>query len=135
MCAYRDLHQACRSNTLWVFKQMAHQNTNRNVLVTMQLSNSPSAHSVLNFRASESATVTYMMPQCTRTHSRHVSPGLIMENGADFAEFKEAFDLFDKDGDGCITTKELGVVMRSLGQNPTEPELMDMINEVDVDGE
>ena len=52
-----------------------------------------------------------------------------------FSEFKEAFDLFDKDGDGCITTKELGVVMRSLGQNPTEPELMDMINEVDVDGE
>ena len=26
-------------------------------------------------------------------------------------------------------------VIRSLGQNPTEPELMDMINEVDVDGE
>ena len=36
------------------------------------------------------------------------------------AEFKEAFSLFDKDGDGTITTKELGTVMRSLGQNPTE---------------
>jgi calmodulin len=24
------------------------------------------------------------------------------------AEFKEAFSLFDKDGDGTITTKELG---------------------------
>ena len=44
------------------------------------------------------------------------------------AEFKEAFSLFDKDGDGTITTKELGTVMRSLGQNPTEAELQDMIN-------
>merc|ERR1711894_66450 len=50
------------------------------------------------------------------------------------AEFKEAFSLFDKDGDGTITTKELGTVMRSLGQNPTEQELQDMINEVDADG-
>lgn len=50
------------------------------------------------------------------------------------AEFKEAFSLFDKDGDGTITTKELGTVMRSLGQNPTEAELSDMVNEVDADG-
>ncbi|KAJ7040704.1 putative calmodulin [Mycena alexandri] len=45
------------------------------------------------------------------------------------SEFKEAFSLFDKDGDGTITTLELGTVMRSLGQNPTEGELQDMINE------
>ncbi|KAH9249646.1 calmodulin [Batrachochytrium salamandrivorans] len=50
------------------------------------------------------------------------------------AEFKEAFSLFDKDGDGTITTKELGTVMRSLGQNPTEAELQNMITEVDQNG-
>lgn len=50
------------------------------------------------------------------------------------AEFKEAFSLFDKNGDGYISSKELGIVMRSLGQNPTEAELQDMINEVDYDG-
>ena len=30
--------------------------------------------------------------------------------------------------------KELSTVMRSLGQNPTDAEVQDMINEVDVDG-
>lgn len=55
-------------------------------------------------------------------------------NEEQITEFKEAFALFDKDGDGSITTKELGTVLRSLGQNPTESELRDMINEVDADG-
>ncbi|XP_004712675.1 calmodulin-like protein 3 [Echinops telfairi] len=50
------------------------------------------------------------------------------------AEFKEAFSLFDKDGDGSITTRELGTVMRSLGQNPTEAELQGMVREIDADG-
>ena len=30
--------------------------------------------------------------------------------------------------------KELSTVMRSLGQNPTDAEVQDIINEVDVDG-
>ncbi|XP_071081348.1 uncharacterized protein [Haliotis cracherodii] len=47
------------------------------------------------------------------------------------AEMREAFGLFDKNGDGMITTAELGAVIRSLGQNPTEGELQDMIAEVD----
>lgn len=48
-------------------------------------------------------------------------------------EFKEAFQIFDKDGDGSITTNELGNVMRAFGQNPSEEEINLMIKEVDKD--
>lgn len=50
------------------------------------------------------------------------------------AEIREAFNVFDKNGDGIVSCKELGTVMRSLGQNPTDAEVQDMINEVDADG-
>jgi len=51
------------------------------------------------------------------------------------AEYEEAFKLFDRNGDDNITSSELGTVMRSLGLNPTDPELQDMIDEVDIDGD
>ncbi|KAJ2820395.1 hypothetical protein FBU31_005240, partial [Coemansia sp. 'formosensis'] len=49
-------------------------------------------------------------------------------------EYEEAFALFDKDGDGTITAVELGAVLKSAGQNPSDAELQDMINEMDADG-
>jgi calmodulin len=49
-------------------------------------------------------------------------------------EYWEAFRLFDKNGDEKISAGELGIVMRSLRQNPTEKELDDMIHDADVDG-
>lgn len=52
-----------------------------------------------------------------------------------FAEFKAAFDMFDADGGGDISVKELGTVMRMLGQTPTKEELDAIIEEVDEDGE
>ncbi|MEU4843866.1 EF-hand domain-containing protein [Streptomyces gilvosporeus] len=48
-------------------------------------------------------------------------------------EYKVAFSLYDKNNDGNVTANELGAAMRSVGQNPTEAELQDMINEVDKD--
>ena len=47
------------------------------------------------------------------------------------AELKEAFALFDKNGSGVIMAKDLGTVMRSLGYNPTEAELQEIINKGD----
>lgn len=51
-----------------------------------------------------------------------------------FAELREAFELFDKDGDGSITSAELLTVMNSLRQQATEEEIREMIEQVDIDG-
>ena len=50
------------------------------------------------------------------------------------AEFKLAFSVFDKDGSGTITTGELADVLKQMGQNLTDEDLEEMINEVDEDG-
>ena len=56
----------------------------------------------------------------------------------ELAAFKEAFDMFDRNGDGSISTKvdfvhlmeaksfsqELHAAMRRAGQNPTEAEVI-----------
>ncbi len=59
-----------------------------------------------------------------------------MEEISDFKlkEYREAFENFDKDHNGTISFKELGSMMKSLGQNPTEQELREIISEVDLDG-
>lgn len=51
------------------------------------------------------------------------------------AEYKEAFSLFDKSGTGVISSRELGNLMKSLGQTPTEAELRDLVNEIDINGD
>jgi len=47
---------------------------------------------------------------------------------------EEAFRLFDKDGDGNITSTELQSVMESLGQPVHIRQAFDMIMSVDKDG-
>merc|ERR1711953_1016985 len=52
----------------------------------------------------------------------------------DEEDCKEAFKLYDKDDSGVIPKDELTALLRTMGQNPTDSEVNDMINEVDVDG-
>lgn len=37
--------------------------------------------------------------------------------------FKEAFEIFDLKGDGQISTEHTGLIVRAVGQNPTEAEV------------
>ena len=39
---------------------------------------------------------------------------------ADMADFEEAFELFDKDGDGTISTTELKNLLRCFGKKATD---------------
>ena len=60
------------------------------------------------------------------------------ENQTNFNEeqinqFQEAFSLFDKSGVGSIPTKELGAIMRALGSNPTEFQLVEINKEYNFD--
>ena len=47
-------------------------------------------------------------------------------------DLQDIFDQFDKDKDGKISGKELSNAMVSMGQNPTEEEINEMVREVDL---
>ena len=51
-----------------------------------------------------------------------------------FSALRAAFNEFDKDRDGYITSTELLAVMTSLRQNVTRGEIHQMIRHVDIDG-
>jgi calmodulin len=50
-------------------------------------------------------------------------------------ELKEAFKVFDKDGDGSISAAELRHVMMNLGEKMSDEEVTEMIREADLNGD
>ena len=50
-------------------------------------------------------------------------------------EYRDAFALFDKRGDGKIDSDQIGDVLRALNLNPTETEVKKIVQEVDPNGE
>eukprot|EP00933_Yihiella_yeosuensis_P013175 TRINITY_DN12332_c4_g1_i1.p1 TRINITY_DN12332_c4_g1~~TRINITY_DN12332_c4_g1_i1.p1 ORF type:complete len:149 (+),score=40.56 TRINITY_DN12332_c4_g1_i1:90-536(+) len=49
------------------------------------------------------------------------------------AEFNEIFALFDENKDGKLSLDELGALMVTLGLNPTDQELENMLDEANAD--
>ncbi|KAI0275835.1 putative calmodulin [Russula aff. rugulosa BPL654] len=50
-------------------------------------------------------------------------------------EMKEAFNGFDKDGNGFVSVAELRLVMTSIGERLTGEEVEEMLREADIDGD
>lgn len=51
-----------------------------------------------------------------------------------FSDITATFNWFDKNGDGKIDVKEMGIALRLEGQNPTEKEIQDMVDAIDLNG-
>ena len=43
--------------------------------------------------------------------------------GDQIAMFQDTFNKFDTDADGAVNCKEVGLIMRAVGQNPSEAEI------------
>ena len=50
-------------------------------------------------------------------------------------DIKEAFALHDKRGNGTIASTSLGDVLRALGQNPTQKQVQDLVNNAPQESE
>ena len=51
------------------------------------------------------------------------------------AQYKDAFNQLDVDGNGVINVEELGTAMKSIGKDTSEENLQTMITLVDKDGD
>ncbi|KHN88588.1 Calmodulin [Toxocara canis] len=98
-----------------------------------------SVNNVLNIRTSiqylvHQNAIPFSEPTRTMETGEHSSTTYEQIESDRLAQIRDAFSVFDRDGDGRITVDELGAVMASLGEHPSESELKRMISEFDEDG-
>ncbi|KAK1341037.1 hypothetical protein QTO34_017438 [Cnephaeus nilssonii] len=83
----------------------------------------------------EQAAAVPSGPEKTWEPPMDLSKVVIQFNKDQLEEFKEAFELFDRVGDGKILYSQCGDLMRALGQNPTNAEVLKILGNPKSDGE
>ncbi|CAF2154603.1 unnamed protein product [Rotaria magnacalcarata] len=60
---------------------------------------------------------------------------IILEKFSDeqLTEFRELFDMFDKDNQEMLTLQTLVSVMKTVGHSPTESDMIDLMRDIDID--
>ncbi len=69
---------------------------------------------------------TTLMTKEEEVEKRFIRDKLISDLGGEEAarDIRQAFQLFDKDGDGVVDSAKLGLLLRALGHNPPSPQPM-----------
>jgi calcium-binding protein CML len=86
-------------------------------------------------KKSDSANNSSTTTATTTTNSFPSRSTSLNKTAEQMAELEQVFKKFDVNGDGKISSSELGSIMGSLGHPATEEELEKMIREVDADGD
>jgi calmodulin len=50
-------------------------------------------------------------------------------------ELREAYTLFDESGDGKISVKEMKIILRTLGQNPRDVEIVELMKSINPESD
>ena len=55
---------------------------------------------------------------------------MTIKDGLFLVEYRNAFNLYDREGKGRVPSRELGTVMRAVGYNPAQQHVQQLLNEV-----
>ena len=80
--------------------------------------------------------IMILAPKCSVLHENNLFFVFREFNDGDVEEeIREAFRVFDKEGNGFISTAELAAVMTNIGEVLSEEETEELIAEADIDGD
>ncbi|KAF9927725.1 hypothetical protein BGZ67_007352 [Mortierella alpina] len=80
--------------------------------------------------------VMFIINHLTGQHDRNQTTTATLINAAvtniQVKDLKEAFNLYDRKGTGSISSNDLGSLLRAIGQNPSEAEIKELINQAEA---
>lgn len=87
-----------------------------------------------NNAISEQQKYTKQLMDCDQVRVQSIVEDILFEMGEErLVQYKKAFAKFDKDSTGIISSKQLRQLLRTLGHNPSDIELRELVNQVDID--